>query len=411
LNVEDLSLLEVFERCLKVGNENLILQYQNQFYKQARGLAMSVADSPDLANLYGAEFERLACVETDPLIPFYGRFIDDILAIVFATSEREAVKYMQNKVQFDNCEITWSASLHGQPFLDMFVYREFPSGKLQHKPFRKAGNHGERIPWTSGHPLQVKRGTFIGEMSRLATLSSTAEHYLEALDSLTSLYVKRGYPDNLVNKWRKDNVNERWVKRLVSRPAPNSDELLVLKSEYNEAWNYFNAKELGDIVLGYWRDYANKASAESPSLEDGTLFPRYTNSPGELPLDSEEFHSVFDTKTGPSRMFDIRKTNILNRRMIVSKKRTRNLFDLTSLWKKTILLRMEKETLENQQVVNPALEEPIVNVEDLDQVSYLGIDYKVGNIAGHRRSRSPDESALAHLANTSFNLGNTGVAE
>ena len=44
---------EIFIKCLKLGNEELILQYDDNMYLQKRGLAMGVADSPDLANLYG----------------------------------------------------------------------------------------------------------------------------------------------------------------------------------------------------------------------------------------------------------------------------------------------------------------------------------------------------------------------
>jgi hypothetical protein len=35
--------------------------------------------------------------------------------------------------------------------------------------------------------------------------------------------------------------------------------------------------------------------------------------------------------------------------MIVSRKRTRNLFDLTSLWKKTVLTRLERDVLEPEE--------------------------------------------------------------
>jgi hypothetical protein len=49
-----------FRQCLEVGNTQLLTQFQDMFYEQLRGLAMGVADSPDLANLYGAYFEKRA---------------------------------------------------------------------------------------------------------------------------------------------------------------------------------------------------------------------------------------------------------------------------------------------------------------------------------------------------------------
>lgn len=56
---------------------------------------------------------------------------------------------------------------------------------------------------------------------------------------------------------------------------------------------------------------------------------------------------------------DMSKIRILNSRMIVSRKRTKNLFDLTSLWKKIVLLKMEERVLqENHDIEVPANKGP-----------------------------------------------------
>ncbi|MFL4368795.1 hypothetical protein, partial [Enterobacter asburiae] len=68
--------------------------------------------------------------------------------------------------------MTWEVSEWNSPFLDMLVYIDPLTGQVEHTPYRKALNHKERIPWASHHPKDVKKGTYIGEMSRLATLSS-----------------------------------------------------------------------------------------------------------------------------------------------------------------------------------------------------------------------------------------------
>ena len=88
----------------------------------------------------------------------------------------------------------------------------------------------------------MKRGTFIGEMSRLATLSSLVSDYKDSMQSLAALYITRGYPRDLVFHWLKDNITEQWTKRLNSAQV-DKPEVLVLKSKFNTAWNYFNATE------------------------------------------------------------------------------------------------------------------------------------------------------------------------
>ena len=48
-NDTDLRKAELFIKCLQIRNRESILQYDDKMYLQKHGLAMGVADSPDLA--------------------------------------------------------------------------------------------------------------------------------------------------------------------------------------------------------------------------------------------------------------------------------------------------------------------------------------------------------------------------
>jgi hypothetical protein len=205
---------------------------------------------------------------------------------------------------------------------------------------------------------------------------------------VTALYIKRGYPSKLVHTWLKNNIDKRWSQRLSTRTQASSDELLVLKSEYNTAWNYFSAKELEETLLGYWRKYCDTAASLG---FDGT-FP-VTEMMIALPSDrgglkdvSPSVMTEFDTSDGLRPMPDLRKTDILDRKIIVSKKRTRNLFDLASLWKKTVLSKMEEEILSNPEVIN------VSHSTELEQEpeAHSGINDDQDETHVHRRSRTPD---------------------
>jgi hypothetical protein len=157
-----------------------------------------------------------------------------------------------------------------------------------------------------------------------------------------------------VYRWLRLNIQERWNKRL-NEERRDADEVLVLKSTFNTAWNYFNAHELGETVLGYWREYMNRAE-----VGDFTpTFPRYSSDTGSLETMLESIATPVYVEDGLSLMPDIRKINILHRRTIVSRKRTRNLFDLTSLWKKTVLLQLEQDVLEPERNLPPPQEAPL----------------------------------------------------
>jgi hypothetical protein len=137
------------------------------------------------------------------------------------------------------------------PFLDMTVFVDRASNTLEHKPYRKPLNHFERIPWISAHPKDVKRGTFLGEMSRLATLCSRPGFYLESIRDLKSLYIARGYPKALVDLWAKDNLAKRWKLRLADR-VRSAENVFVLKSQFNPVWESFNIHKLFDVIRETW---------------------------------------------------------------------------------------------------------------------------------------------------------------
>ena len=345
------TLLTVFIKCLSVGNTRLVCQFQKEYYEQLQGLAMGVADSPDLANLYGYYFERTSGILSDERVPFYGRYIDDCLAIVYAESAEEASTYLSNRIKFENCTILWDAA-KSQPFLDMLLYQN-RDNELEYKPYQKARNHRERIPWISHHPLDVKRGTFISELSRLATLSSNRDHYKDAVHATHALYVARGYPNDLVVGWARSYAQERWEKRLTPHTPSGEDAgVLVLKTEYNEAWNYFNAKELGDQIFSYWREWLERAERGN---FDMNFPPPIAGDHGDI--DGSHSKEWIDHEGCAITYYDMESTNIMKRRMLLSRKRTKNLLNLTNLWKKVVLQNLDERVLPNQ---NQAIEEELI---------------------------------------------------
>ena len=127
------------------------------------------------------------------------------------------------------------------------------------------------------------------------------------MQSLIALYITCGYPSDLVFHWLKDNITERWNKQL-SVIKVDKLEVLVLKSKFNTAWNYFNTTELGNNILGYWRDWIEHANKHQFDAE----FPWFNETLGNVNLRSEHMLFVDEGPIG-SYVPDIRKINILNR--------------------------------------------------------------------------------------------------
>ena len=338
---------QLFGRCLRIALRNLITTFAGRTFLQTRGLAMGVACSPDLANLYGCFYEEK--VLPDERIPFFGRFIDDVLGVVYANSAEEALT-IASLISYEDVELEWSVSEWNTPFLDLLVYIDPVSGQVEHKPFRKARNHLERIPWTSHHPKDVKKGTFVGEMSRLAVLCSTPNAYLEAIDELRSLYIARGYPVNLVDAWLRDNTAKRWENRLGD--PRKARDAFVLKSRFNQAWDGFNVHELGQTVVDSWLTWLtdndirmSRLAASSvvggskrvPSGEGSQRVPLIPSGGGILTETLVPLGKHFQFKP----IIDVRKAGLVDRDWIVSRRRNRNLFDFVSMLRKFVVVHEE----------------------------------------------------------------------
>ncbi|KAG9023260.1 hypothetical protein FS837_005890, partial [Tulasnella sp. UAMH 9824] len=246
------------EKLWDVANGSLIFRFQDQIYAQERGLAMGVASSPSVANLYGAYFEEKVLPQLSG-VTLYVRYIDDVFPVVQARDKEEARRIME-PLKFPGCEIVWEAeeAVDGVVFLDMEIKMDPVSRRIDYWPYRKPRNSFERIPYASHHPDDVKRGTFIGELSRMADLSSRRAYFDEACQELKDIYLARGYPARLVDTWLTNNANERWKSRLSARTR-HSQPVHVLKTVFNPVWDFVSAKDLQSVIMEHWSQVIDEA--------------------------------------------------------------------------------------------------------------------------------------------------------
>ena len=157
----------------------------------------------------------------------------------------------------------------------------------------------------------------------------------------------------------------------------DASNVLVLKSSYNLAWNYFSARELGETVTGYWKTYLEKAKF-------GTLegaFPILSSMRFGLNDVPQELCSSVMTNEGPQYMPDMSKTDILGRRWLVSRKRTRNLFDLTSLWKKAVITRLDEDVL-----MDDSDDSELMSVDSSDRSDGIDPNFYIQQVLGEGAS-------------------------
>jgi hypothetical protein len=279
---------------LEVVMENNFFEYDGKFYRQVNGLAMGTSCAPAVANLHLALMEdkliRPVPEAKEGLI-FYVRYIDDIFAVY--KGSKEAVNQFFHNLKFGAFTIDWKVtpSYTSQSFLDLNIWHDQGPGNmfLNTSLFRKSMNKHMYIPWSSAHPLPVKKSFVKAEMTRFSILASHKTYFIEAVSHFMDNLRVRGYPDKILHSWgRQVEYESRWhYLREVPRRRTTGIPLL-LPSTYDKIWEYVSSKEVFGAMLDKWVEG------------------------GEVP----------DSLSGP---------------LIKSLSRTENLFDMVSAWNKTVL--------------------------------------------------------------------------
>lgn len=221
-------------------------EFDDQTYLQEQGLAMGISCSPDIANLVAAAEEETFvsakaikhnAARYGVTVIMYVRYIDDIFMIVKGESEQQVRDFLiATRPLGKDLEVTWSVSDERQVFLDVEVF--FYPGELtpRWKPYGKALNLNQRIPWLSAHPKTVKKATFCAKLARLARNSSHLEYYSEAVQRFRDILLARGYPISILRSWIKEQFDQRWAQRSMQRSDKEPAPPMVIKTPYDLIW-------------------------------------------------------------------------------------------------------------------------------------------------------------------------------
>ena len=165
----------------------------------------------------------------------------------------------------------------------------------------------------------------------------------------------------------------------------------MLKSEFNIAWQYFQPSKLQETIFGYWRDYLDRADRLAWEIPEYPSPKHVTNY--ESKTTAAFFHENV-LRFEKEWMCDVRKINIWNNsRIIVSRKRTHNLYDLVNLWKKIVTERAEEMVVEEQRPDAPSHPYALVDPSTLyepDSPSEENPETNYGLYTVRRQRSSPD---------------------
>ena len=145
------NIICLMEFCLR----STYFTFQNQYYKQVEGAAMSSPIIPVVANLYMESFETRA-ISISPHPPLmWKRFVDDTCVITKEAHKQEFLEHINSidpHIHFTNEDSKEDGSM---PFLDMLIIPT-EDGRLNTTVYRKPFHTDMYLKWDSHHPISSK---------------------------------------------------------------------------------------------------------------------------------------------------------------------------------------------------------------------------------------------------------------
>lgn len=273
--------------------KSTVFQLGNRLWHQTDGVPMGIHCGPVFANLYLAFYEKQYLQDFDGL---YRRYIDDIFVL------HRSDDVIDHLIQAPGMEIVWNHSEIGLSFLDVWFHTHLGTSEICFRPYEKAGNHHQYLPWASSHPLSVKKGLVKGELTRAAAISNRQPYFLTWKAKFLSRLISRGWPRRAVGKWGRQ---VHWRQRCANygTARARTGDFIIAVSKYNPAWNPVSSSDIWRSMLKTWR-FCAPANKSLP-------FPQH---------------------------------------VIISKKRTRSLWDLVRSVNRSLLhTEYEETTLEDVQ--------------------------------------------------------------
>lgn len=175
------------------------IQFEEELYFQFKGIQMGNSASVSVANITAAL--QLLNIWKDEMI-FKKRFIDDIFLILDVTDFSTDVKnYLENTFTHPFLKFSFEFSCNQVNFLDLNIMIN-DKNEITTSLYKKSMNKHEFLHFTSIHPSHNKMALPYSCGLRVIRSCSDENVRNKELNDLFDRFVRRGYPETVLNKSR-----------------------------------------------------------------------------------------------------------------------------------------------------------------------------------------------------------------
>jgi hypothetical protein len=204
------------------------------YFHQKKGTAMGTPCAVVYANIYMYDLEYPILKEHRLTVLFYRRFLDDILIVT--TGDNSALLSAFSSAR-PTIKLEVTQSPRTVNFLDVQIYKGPIFATTDHLDttiHQKALNLYLYIPYSSAHPLHVKKAFIRTELQRYIRLISSRAVYLEQRDRFYYRLRARGYPRKFILHCFSTVKYASRPSFLTPRPKQSKrDNRIFMTTEYN----------------------------------------------------------------------------------------------------------------------------------------------------------------------------------
>jgi len=181
---------------LRLVMTNNVFTFGDMTFRQLNGTAMGTPPAPPYATLYYGTFENNFLPDLANCLPFYRRFIDDVLGVYLCHPDPETdARQWQDLINAMNQApgLTWEFSKPSQQVDFMDLTLRIENGKIVTTLYEKPLNLHLYIPPHSAHPPGLLPGIVFGNLFRIYTLCSNEEDCVQRTKVFYQRLKARGY--------------------------------------------------------------------------------------------------------------------------------------------------------------------------------------------------------------------------
>lgn len=176
-----------------------IVQFNQSFYLQKNGIAMGTPIAPYFASMYMHHLEDTIPTPSGKIL-LWKRYIDDTLIIFRGTlDDLNDFLYAHNQIN-PKIKVNWKVSKHQVEFLDLVIFFDKETNRIQYKTHQKIFNKYLYIPKNSFHTPNQLKSWINAELNRYANTCSLKIHFTQMCTIFSQRLKNRGYSSKWINK-------------------------------------------------------------------------------------------------------------------------------------------------------------------------------------------------------------------